>query len=399
MAEDWSAWTNPGSGLLGNPWQYIGDLGAGLLANSGPSFEPQGGFGPRLGRGMQYANAMQGERTMNDARRQAMAMEAKEMQGMSLLQAWMAEHTDATPQEQLQAAMQFMPQTTLKGMVTNMSNPLLTIEALRAKTDLEAAGTKSQADALELEKDYTALRGNYTQQYAARTALDYLASVPGAEALLNSPTITGIATTGQGAVAGIGGFLQKGLEAGGELLYGIPKAEQKKVLSAIYTVKKAMDNISTNTQRAVASQALGREGLVVPHRCGRTSSTGCSMRHAASGTNKKWSSRRSRRNTRGTRGAAAGLQRRGDASGYATTTPTHGVQNGQLVEQPPTQISPPAAQAGAAPAPKATGSLTLNAQGIPTFKREADMLRAEQNGWLKGYKSIELNGKIYDWVE
>jgi hypothetical protein len=43
-------------------------------------------------------------------------------------------------------------------------------------------------------------------------------------------------------------------------------------------------------------------------------------------------------------------------------------------------------------------TLPLNAQGIPTFNRKADLDRAEKAGRLKGVTAIELNGKTYDWV-
>ena len=239
MATDWSAWTQPAfggeGGLLGNPWQYIGDLGAGLLANSGPSFEPQGGFGARLGKGMQYANAMNSERTMNDARRQAMLSEAKEQQGLQLFQNWMAANGDATDEEKLTAAMSFVPNLALKSWITNATDPLRLLQVQSAQQGMEEKGAEIAASKVDNQRIYdTSVR--------AADAVQFLRGFEGGESVLvNAEWIPALRK------AKAGGWLTSGIT--GELasfLGKIPKDQWGNVLDAAEAVEKARNAISNS---------------------------------------------------------------------------------------------------------------------------------------------------------
>lgn len=392
---DWSAWTAPqGGGLLGaNPWQYISDIGFGLLANSGPSLQPQGGFGSRLGRAGQYASQMEGERLLNDARRQEIAMSAQEIKGMQDLQAWMKANPDATPDAQLSAALTFMPQTTMKGWVSNLSNPLIPLQLIQGKQAIASADTENQAKKFEFEQDYSALRRNYMQQHGALAAINVLESVPGAEELLNSPAIVHLAQSGISANK----FLDEALKLGGEVFYGIPKDQQKRVLSAIYTVNKAVANVSTNTQRAVAAQAtaaqgMGEGGAPLDVRKQIFSELFDETKRLL-GTNPEWKIPETHHYA----------FEDDPTKQTATTQPPApagmGYQNGQIVTQPPSVYTPlpqqsaPAAASPPPPQPRkvrtvpqpAAAEAPVNPETgapFPVYNREADANRALPKGTL-----------------
>lgn len=234
MATDWSAWSNPMWGDT-SPWAYIGDLGAGLLAASGPSFEPQGGFGARLGKGMAYANQMQGERVMNDARRQAMQAEAKELQGLQLFQNWMRAHPDADDNTKLSAAMSFVPNLALKSWITNATDPLRLLQVDSARLQNETRGAENAALKVDNQRIFdTSAR--------AADAIEFLKGFEGGESILvNAEWLPALRK------AKASGWLTKGLT--GDLaswLSSIPKEQWGQVLDAAEAVEKGRKAISTS---------------------------------------------------------------------------------------------------------------------------------------------------------
>jgi hypothetical protein len=386
----------PNSGL----YPYLGDIGAGLLAASGPSLAPQGGLGARLGGAMTYAGQRQGERILNDARRAEIARNTREEKGYAALADWAKKNPllAADPASLKAAALSFAPELAAKSLLAGGMSPL---ETLLANQQLETARTTSQSNALALEQDYSALRTNYRQQDAALKALDTLDSIPGGSALLNSPAVVEAVTSGMG----INEFTKKLAETGGSAVYGIPKADLPRVLSAAYTVNKAIKNISTNTQRAVASQASQAEGLGVgaPIDVRREIFKGLKDEtERMLKTNPNWSIPETHRyefeGPEKTQEAAAPTSPAAPAAtpsiGYSSGAP-----GGGIVPQPASvyrPLPPPAAQAGAgpgaptplvppAPAPRKVPTTVIDPATnapAPTFPREADGRRGVPKGGL-----------------
>lgn len=126
MPIDWGSGFSPpaSGGLLGaNPYQYLGDLGFGLLAASGPSLQPQGGLGARIGRAGMYANERQDQGLLNEARRQGIASTAREQQGLQDIQKWATENPNATEDQFAAAATRYMPELAIKARLGSYLDP------------------------------------------------------------------------------------------------------------------------------------------------------------------------------------------------------------------------------------------------------------------------------------
>lgn len=263
-------------GLLGNIGQYnsfgenlrgnlrgdnpMFNLTMGLLAQLAPSTEPRNPLA-NIGRAGLYASQANQQAMQNQLIREKLEESKASKASQAAVRDYLIANPDAltkllpgVPGELAGSLLANDPELISKVIANQAMSPL---ETLLAGSQIKSAEAEAADKAFKTEEAHTALRKNWYQQNDAIRALDYLQTVPGGQAALNAPEVIDAVTAGMGLPA----VVQKGIKLGMSKLYGIPEDQLEKVLSAAFTVRKAVNNIATNTQSAVAGQARQAEGL------------------------------------------------------------------------------------------------------------------------------------------
>jgi len=241
-------------GLMENP---AFNMGVGLMQAGAPNPTHPTNFGTALGRANTYAGERQQQSIMNDVRRQALSQAQQEQAGLAAFMKWKQENPDAPQDQVLNKAYETMPQASVQALVSNLTNPLYAVQAEAAglgndqkRLDLQEKG---QQIALERRGAFT----DYQQLYGLNQSLNYLQDKPYAQRLLNNPDLAAAAASGISDDDLVGQVLS----AGGEMISGLPKAEQKKVLNAVAYALKAQANVALGSSNAVGAQARAEKGL------------------------------------------------------------------------------------------------------------------------------------------
>lgn len=414
---DWAGLLNPveggwqmgggtSAGLLGANSQlypYLGDIGAGLLASSGPSLAPQGGLGARFGGAMQYAGQRQGERLQNETRRMALSQAAEQRKAEAKFRELMAAGGD--PVALKSAAGEAYPELVAKSLFPQPLDPDTQVRIMEIQQRMRETGAASG-----------------TPSAATARAVGTLADVFDTAEKEGNPFAPGGAFSSQGLLAKAGLSAPetvKGLPDAWLKPFGDPATLKRQAGQALLIDKETQTITQNLTQ--LADKGTGRSATAINN---LNTSLGVGntpipvRRNAILGAleaviddveargvevEPEWYKLRERLREQ-TKDITKGGEAGNAAFNVQPTSPPLPVTAppgfSGIATPPPGAVE--AAGGPAAPAPlvppRPVTTLPLNAQGIPTFNRKADLDRAEKAGRLKGVTAIELNGKTYDWV-
>lgn len=137
--------------LMGNP---TFNLGMGIMQAAAPNPSRPTTFGSALSGGQALAMDRQATALQNDVRRQAVIQAKRETQGMTDFAAWMQDNPDATPDQKLNAAFQYIPDKAVSAMVSQYADPTLPMRKELAGLQVEEARRKAK-EASATEKTQT----------------------------------------------------------------------------------------------------------------------------------------------------------------------------------------------------------------------------------------------------
>jgi hypothetical protein len=436
MAYDPTTGSDTGGGLLGNALSNpLFNFGVGLLSQTGPSLTPQSPF-RSIGLGLQYASQAQQEAEKNRLIRAKLAESAQQQAAQAKLEnlAKTGALDNVVPgvKGDVLGSILAADPSAASRLIPQAIDPATQVALAKMQFDI----ANTQAATEKTQQETTAATGETLG--TTTKAFEDITNIGGASERLsksNSIVQPGGILSGKPLEMYVGGLMAAKTA-------GMDVDKQLSDATDALTIEKATASLTTQIQSQIPSMRSNANlqniqtamATKMPWPTKRrvlvTSLDGVFADLKAQGLESKlpgWDKMQKLRDTWQAQDEAYTK-----SGGKYDALPTAGVQNGQTVPQPPSSttidqqpgvpartplsiggaldaagnaIAPyvpnfgqPAGATPAAPpvAPKPT--VPLNAQGMPNFMRWADAKRAEKNGLLKGFTSITVDGKTYDWV-